>query len=155
VVCGLGREGAAYVLADLTVGGERPEGWARRVAAAAEAWEAQLVVAEKNQGGDMVESVLRAAHFGLPVRLVSATAGKAARAEPIALHFEAGRARLAGRFPELEDQLCGLTYAGYEGRSPGPSRGYGCFEGGAGPFSHKAPDKSGRGAYIREAIVAN
>ena len=122
VVCGLGREGAAYVLADLTVGGERPEGWARRVAAAAEAWEAQLVVAEKNQGGDMVESVLRAAHFGLPVRLVSATAGKAARAEPIALHFEAGRARLAGRFPELEDQLCGLTYAGYEGPGNSPDR---------------------------------
>jgi phage terminase large subunit-like protein len=122
LVCGLGANGLAYVLADLTVAGERPEGWARRVAAAAEAWDAQLVVAEKNQGGDMVESVLRAASFALPVRLVSATKGKAARAEPIALHFEAGRARLAGNFPDLEDQLCGLTYTGYEGPGNSPDR---------------------------------
>ncbi|MDQ4087456.1 MAG: terminase family protein, partial [Pseudomonadota bacterium] len=122
IVCGLGADGVAYVLADLTVAGERPEGWARRVAAAAEAWDAQLVVAEKNQGGDMVESVLRAAAFALPVRLVAATKGKAGRAEPIALHFEAGRAKLAGVFPELEDQLCGLTYSGYEGPGNSPDR---------------------------------
>ena len=64
----------------------------------------------------------RAARFGLPVRLVSATKKKAARAEPMALHFETGRARLAGRFPELEDQLCGLTYAGYEGPGNSPDR---------------------------------
>ena len=116
------QAGIAYILADLTVSGERPEGWARRVAAAADAWDAQKVVAEKNQGGDMVESVLRAADFGLPVKLVTATKGKAARAEPIALHFEAGRAKLAGSFPELEDQLCGLTYAGYEGPGASPDR---------------------------------
>lgn len=122
VVCALAPDGNAYVLADLTVAGERPEGWARRVAAAAEAWDAQKVVAEKNQGGDMVESVLRAAAFGLPVKLVAATKGKAARAEPIALHFETGRARLAGDFPDLEDQLCGLTYAGYEGPGASPDR---------------------------------
>jgi phage terminase large subunit-like protein len=118
----MGADDIAYVLADLTVEGERPEGWARRVAAAAEAWDAQEVVAEKNQGGDMVESVLRAAAFGLPVKLVTATKGKAARAEPIALHFEAGRARLAGHFPDLEDQLCGLTYTGYEGPGKSPDR---------------------------------
>jgi phage terminase large subunit-like protein len=122
IVCGLGQDACAYVLADLTVAGERPEGWARRVAAAAEAWGAQLVVAEKNQGGDMVESVLRAADFGLAVKLVTATKGKAARAEPIALHFEAGRAKLAGFFPDLEDQLCGLTYSGYEGPGNSPDR---------------------------------
>ena len=57
------------------------------------------MVAEKNQGSDMVESVLPAAAFGLPVELVAAIKGKAARAEPIALHFEAGRAKLAGNFP--------------------------------------------------------
>ena len=122
VVCGLDSDGIAWVLADLTVAGQRPEGWARRVAAAAEAWDAQKVVAEKNQGGDMVESVLRAASFALPVKLVAATKGKAARAEPIALHFETGRARLAGHFPELEDQLCGLTYAGFEGPGNSPDR---------------------------------
>jgi phage terminase large subunit-like protein len=121
VVCGMAGS-VGYVLADCTLAGARPEGWARRVAAAAQAWDAQLVVAEKNQGGDMVESVLRAASVGLPVRLVAATASKAARAEPIALLFETGRARLAGFFPALEDQLCGLTYAGYEGPGRSPDR---------------------------------
>jgi phage terminase large subunit-like protein len=52
----------------------------------------------------------------LPVRLVAATKSKAARAEPIALRFETGRARLAGHFPELEDQLCALTWEGYQGQ---------------------------------------
>jgi phage terminase large subunit-like protein len=115
-VCGMGQDGIAYVLADLTQAGLRPEAWARKVAAAADAWDAQLVVAEKNQGGDMIESVLRGVDSALPVRLVSATKGKAARAEPVALRFETGKARLAGRFPELEDQLCAMTYAGYEGQ---------------------------------------
>ena len=122
IVCGMAADGVAYVLADCTIAGARPEGWARRVAAAAQAWDAQLVVAEKNQGGEMVESVLRAASVGLPVRLVAATASKAARAEPIALRFETGRAKLAGFFPDLEDQLCGLTYAGYEGPGRSPDR---------------------------------
>ena len=122
VLCGLGRDGFAYVLADLTVAGERPEGWARRVAAAAEAWQAQKVVAEKNQGGDMVESVLRAADSRLPVKLVGAVPGKAARAEPVALRFETGRAKLAGAFPQLEDEMCALTYSGFEGESNSPDR---------------------------------
>jgi phage terminase large subunit-like protein len=52
----------------------------------------------------------------LPVRLVAATRSKAARAEPIALRFETGMARLAGHFPELEDQLCALTWSGYQGQ---------------------------------------
>ena len=73
------------------------------------------MVAEKNQGGDMIASVLRAVDANLPVRLVPATRSKAARAEPIALRFETGRAKLAGYFPELEDQLCALTWAGYQG----------------------------------------
>ena len=115
VVCGMGADGIAYVLADVTVAGLRPEGWARRAAAAAADWGAQLVVAEKNQGGDMVESVLRGVDSALPVRLVSATSSKAARAEPVALRFETGKARLAGRFAALEDELCAITYAGYEG----------------------------------------
>ena len=122
VVCGMGSDGIGYVLADHTVSGLRPEGWARRVADAAELWNAQRIVAEKNQGGDMVESVLRGADAGLPVKLVSATTGKAARAEPVALRFETGRARLAGHFPELEDELCAITYAGYSGSGRSPDR---------------------------------
>jgi phage terminase large subunit-like protein len=122
VVCAMDANGVAHVLADLSARGLRPEGWASRVAAAAEAWGAGSVVAEKNQGGDMVESVLRAAGCPVPVRLVHAVHGKPARAEPIALRFEKGEAKLAGAFPELEDQLCGLTYQGYHGPGPSPDR---------------------------------
>jgi phage terminase large subunit-like protein len=123
LVCGMGRDGVAYVLADSSVSGLRPEGWAAAVARAAEAWEADRVVAEKNMGGDMVESVLRNVEPGLPVRLVSASKGKAARAEPVAAAFERGKARLAGRFPELEDEMAGLTAGGgYEGPGRSPDR---------------------------------
>jgi phage terminase large subunit-like protein len=115
VVCGLDEDGIGWVLADLSARGLSPEAWARRVAEAAKLYGARKVVAEKNQGGDMIASVLRAADAALPVRLVPATKSKAVRAEPVALRFETGRARLAGRFPELEDQLCALTWSGYQG----------------------------------------
>jgi phage terminase large subunit-like protein len=123
VVCGLDADGVGYVLADGSAGGLSPEGWARAVAAAAEAHGADRIVAEKNQGGDMVGAVLRSAGIALPVTLVSATRGKAARAEPVAGLFEAGKARLAGRFPELEEQLGGLVAGGdYAGPGDSPDR---------------------------------
>jgi phage terminase large subunit-like protein len=123
VVCALGEDEVAYVLADCTVAGERPEGWARAVVRAAEAWGADRVAAEKNQGGDMVESVLRSVEADLSVRLVFAHGSKSARAEPVAARFETGRAKLAGRFPELEDEMAGLTYGGgYEGPGRSPDR---------------------------------
>jgi phage terminase large subunit-like protein len=122
VVCGLDADGVGHVLADRSAGGLSPEGWARAVAAAAEAHGADRVIAEKNQGGDMVGSVLRSAGIVLPITLVSATRGKAARAEPVAGLFEAGRARFAGRFAELEEQLAGLVPQGYEGPGDSPDR---------------------------------
>jgi phage terminase large subunit-like protein len=123
VVCALGENDVACVLADCSVAGERPEGWARAVARSAEAWGADRVVAEKNQGGEMVESVMRNAGVGLPVKLVHAKGSKAARAEPVAALFETGRAKLAGRFPELEDELAGLTHGGgYQGPGRSPDR---------------------------------
>jgi phage terminase large subunit-like protein len=123
VVCGLGSDGIAYVLADASVAGARPDGWARSVANAAGAWRADRIVAEGNQGGAMVENVLRSAGVMLPVRTVHARVGKAARAEPVAGLFEAGRARFAGAFPELEDELAGMTIAGgYEGPGRSPDR---------------------------------
>lgn len=123
VVCALGENDVAYAVADCTVAGERPEGWARVVVRAAEAWGADRVVAERNQGGEMVESVLRNIESGLPVRLDFAKESKSARAEPVAALFEVGRAKLAGRFPELEDELAGLTYGGgYEGPGRSPDR---------------------------------
>ena len=120
-MCGKDEDGVAWVLADLTARGLTPEAWARRVADAANEWGRRYtgvparVVAEKNQGGDMIASVLRAVDANLPIRLVPATKSKAVRAEPIALRFETARARLAGRFPDLEDQLCALTWSGYQG----------------------------------------
>jgi phage terminase large subunit-like protein len=123
VVVGKGEDGIGYVLADLSVSGLSPEGWARKVAAAAEAWGAHRVIAEKNNGGAMVASVLRGADVGLPVTLVHAADGKVARAEPVAVLFESGKAKLAGRFPALEDELAGLTYGGgYEGPGRSPDR---------------------------------
>jgi phage terminase large subunit-like protein len=122
VVCGR-LDGIDYVLADETCEGLRPEGWASRVAAAAAKWDADLVVAEANNGGAMVESVLRAAEADLKVRLVHASKGKVARAEPIALKFERGRAKLAGVFRKLEDEMAGLVAGGgYEGPGRSPDR---------------------------------
>lgn len=123
VVCALGEDGLARVLADCSVTKATPERWARRVAEAARAWGADRVVAEANMGGDMVRSVLRAAEISLPVRLVHASRGKAARAEPVAALYETGRVRHRGDFPCLEDELCGIMAAGgYEGPGRSPDR---------------------------------
>jgi phage terminase large subunit-like protein len=122
VVCARRGDGL-YVLADETVQGLSPEGWSNRVAAAAARWRASIVVAEANNGGAMVESVLKAADSGLRVKLVHASKGKVARAEPVALRFEAGRAFLAGSFPKLEDQMAGMIAGGaYEGPGRSPDR---------------------------------
>lgn len=123
VVCAAGHDGKFYVLEDASVAGLSPEGWARAVADAAARWRADRVVAEANNGGAMVASCLYAADVGLPVKLVHASRGKVARAEPVALRFEAKRAFFAGVFPELEDELAGLTIGGgYEGPGRSPDR---------------------------------
>ncbi len=130
VVCGLGRDGIGYVIDDASVAGRSPQGWALAVAQAAARWGADRVVAEANNGGTMVEAVLRAADSGLPVRLVHASRGKAARAEPVALLYAAGKVRHIGAFPDLEDELCGLTSGGgYEGPGRSPDRADACVWG--------------------------
>jgi phage terminase large subunit-like protein len=122
VVCGR-RGDDLYVIADETVEGLSPEGWANRVAAAAARWRASIVVAEANNGGAMVASVLKAADCPVKVKLVHASKGKVARAEPVALRFEAGKAFLAGSFPNLEDQMAGMIAGGaYEGPGRSPDR---------------------------------
>ncbi|MEZ5749254.1 MAG: terminase family protein [Caenibius sp.] len=124
VVAGVTANGLGIVLADCSVARPSPECWASAVANAAQQWQADRVIAEANQGGAMVEAVLRAAgHPGLPVRLVHASRGKAARAEPVAALYEAGRVHHAGLFARLEDQLCGLMAGGgYEGPGRSPDR---------------------------------
>lgn len=123
VVAGRAEDGTAHVLADASVQKASPERWARAVARTAGAWQVDKVVAESNQGGAMVASVLRAADISLPLKLVHASRGKVARAEPVAALYEAGRVRHAGTFPELEDELCGLIAGGaYQGPGRSPDR---------------------------------
>lgn len=123
VVAGVDTEGKAAVLADCSILKPSPERWAKAVARAAQAWDADRVVAEANQGGAMVASVLRAADITMPVKLVHASRGKVARAEPVAALYEAGRVRHAAMFARLEDELCGLMAGGsYEGPGRSPDR---------------------------------
>lgn len=124
IVCvGLGADDVGYVIEDASVSGLSPEGWAGVVAECAARHGADRVVAEANNGGDMVASVLRAADSGLPVRLVHASRGKSARAEPVAALYGRGRVRHVGAFAELEDELCGMVVGGaYEGPGRSPDR---------------------------------
>ncbi len=92
------------------------------MAAAAEVHGADRVVAETNQGGEMVKAVLRAAGVVLPVTPATATKSKAARAEPVAGLFESGKARFGGRFPELEEQLGRMVPEGYARARGSPDR---------------------------------
>jgi phage terminase large subunit-like protein len=120
---GEGEAAIGHVLGDHTVAGLSPEGWAGAVAAAANRWGADRVVAEANQGGDMVASVLCAADRRLPLVLRHAREPKAGRAEPVATLFIRGRAWFAGSFPELEDELAGLAPGRpYAGPSKSPDR---------------------------------
>lgn len=97
-----------YVLEDASLRGS-PEEWARAAVAAFDRWNADRIVAEANNGGEMIQTVIKTVRPGLPVELVHASRGKAVRAEPISALFEQGRAHMAGSFPELEDQLCCFT----------------------------------------------
>lgn len=115
------------VLADASVERASPERWARAVAEAAMRWGADRIVAEANQGGEMVRRVLEAERRHLPVELRFASAGKAARAEPVALAYARGRVAHAGVFAALEDQLCGMQAGGgYAGPGRSPDRADAC-----------------------------
>lgn len=119
VVAGLDGTGRAVVLADASVTGASPAGWANAVVRAFRHFDADRVVAEVNQGGDMVPAMLRSIDAVLPVTMVRATRGKFLRAEPVAALYEQGRVVHAGSFPELEDQMCDFGPDGLSsGRSP-------------------------------------
>jgi phage terminase large subunit-like protein len=115
VVAGRTR-GAARVLADRTVRGRSPQGWAGVVARAVAEFRAVRVVAEANQGGEMVEAVLKAAGVACPVKRVHARFDKRARAEPVAALYEQGRVTHAPGMEALEEELMGL--GGDGGDSP-------------------------------------
>jgi phage terminase large subunit-like protein len=119
VVAGVAADGNVWVLEDATVQGKKPHEWAGRVANAYHRHEADRVIAETNQGGNMVESVIRTVDPAIPVRPVRARRGKWLRAEPVAALYEQGRVRHARRFPLLEDEMCDFGPDGLSsGRSP-------------------------------------
>lgn len=123
IVAGVDEAGKGHVLADASVQGMAPEAWALAVSAAFERYQADRVVVEINNGGEMVESILRAASINLPVKAVRASRGKAARAEPVSALYAAGRVRHAHHFPALEDEMCGLVLGGgYVGPGDSPDR---------------------------------
>jgi predicted phage terminase large subunit-like protein len=105
IVAGVDRDGQAYVLDDLTCR-LPPDGWARRAVHGLEKWKADRIIAEANNGGQLVETVLRTVDPSLPLTLVHASRGKLTRAEPIAALYEQGKVHHVGGFPELEDELC-------------------------------------------------
>jgi predicted phage terminase large subunit-like protein len=105
IVAAKDDKGQFYVLDDRTCR-DTPDGWARRVLKALDDYNADRVVAEINQGGDMVTSVLRTQAPNLPITTVRASRGKYVRAEPVAALYEQGRVFHARPFPKLEDQLC-------------------------------------------------
>jgi len=111
------RDNRAYVLADRSKSGESPQGWATIVAQTAREFGAREIVAEKNQGGEMVRTVLAHGGCETAIRLVHASRGKAARAEPVAALYEQGRVIHCGAFPALEEELMALGSA-EGGRSP-------------------------------------
>lgn len=112
VAAGAAGEGAfrrAAVLADASAHGLRPTEWARRAINLAYDLAASTIVAEANNGGEMVRAVLHQVDSAMPVKLVHASQSKRARAEPVAALYEQGRVAHAGAFPELEDEMCGFT----------------------------------------------
>lgn len=118
VVAALGTDNHGYLLEDLS-GRYKPEQWGDIAASAFHRHKADLIVGEKNFGGAMVEAVVRAADANVPFKELTASRGKVVRAEPISALYEQGKIHHVGYFPELEDQLCAFTQAGYMGlRSP-------------------------------------
>lgn len=126
VVVGLATDNMAYVLADRTCN-LAPEGWARVAVTAYKEFKADRIVAEQNYGGDMVRALLHTVDPNVPVQVVTASRGKAIRAEPVSALYGYERdgvwhkdqVRHAGQFPQLEDQMLNFSTAGYLGdRSP-------------------------------------
>lgn len=109
VVCaGVSSDQIGHVLADES-GRYRPEEWARRAISLFDQYSADRIVAEVNNGGEMVEAVIRAQRPDIPFKAVRASRGKVTRAEPIAALYERGKVRHVGEFQALEDQMCSFT----------------------------------------------
>ncbi|WP_090270348.1 DNA-packaging protein [Thalassovita taeanensis] len=121
VVVGVRSGGAVsdwtgYVLEDASISAASPTQWARRAVQMMEKWGADRMVAEVNQGGDLVEAVVRQVDPMVPFKKVHASRGKVARAEPVAALYEQGRVWHLRGLGALEDQMCAMTAQGFEGK---------------------------------------
>ena len=115
IVGGMGPDQRGYVLEDCSRSGT-PMDWARRAIAAYHEHNADAIVIEVNQGGDMVKQTLNSVQPGLPIIEVRATRGKHVRAEPISSLYQQGRISHVGSFPKLENEMCQMTTDGYQGQ---------------------------------------
>jgi phage terminase large subunit-like protein len=119
IAAGVDANGAAYVIEDATCGGLSPPAWAARAVALYHRLQADALVVETNQGGEMATAVIRQIDAGVPVTSVRATRGKYLRAEPVSVLYAQGRVHHVGAFPELEDELCDFGPGGLSsGHSP-------------------------------------
>jgi len=110
VAAGVAENGRIYVLEDASVAGLSPAGWAAKAIAVWRRLHADALVVEVNQGGDMVRAVIGEQDRSVPVTAVRASRGKWLRAEPVAALYEQGRVKHAGKFPELEDEMCDFIF---------------------------------------------
>ncbi len=117
IVAGRDAEGCLWVLEDASRHAP-PNQWARRIAQLSRTWRANRLVAEVNQGGNLVTDVLRSQGIRLPIQTVRARHGKALRAEPVAAAYAEGKVFHAGRFDALEDQMCACVPGEKPGTSP-------------------------------------
>lgn len=115
VAAGRAPDGTLYILADETAGGLSPAGWAAKAIVLWRRLQADALVVEVNQGGDMVRAVIAQADPCVPVTAVRANRGKWLRAEPVAALYEQGRVKHAGVFAALEDEMCDFGLDGLSG----------------------------------------
>jgi phage terminase large subunit-like protein len=118
VAAGRAEDGTIYVIEDASVAGLTPQGWAMKAVSLWRRLQADSLIAEANQGGDMVKAVINEADREVPVVLKHATRGKYHRAEPVAQLYEQGRVKHVGVYPALEDEMCDF---GIDGLSSGKS----------------------------------
>jgi len=117
---GFGAQAVVYVLHDATVQGLKPVEWAALAVELWRDWDADYLLAEINQGGEMVDAVLNAIESEAPLRTVYASKSKTARAEPVAALYERGKVKHLRGLAELEDELC--TLGAFEGPKKSPDR---------------------------------
>lgn len=118
MVVGLGTDGNAYVLEDVTVKAG-PATWGRVATTAFDRHAADCIVGETNYGGAMVQHTIQVSRPRTPFKAVTASRGKYVRAEPFSALYEQGKVRHVGRFVQLEEELAGFSSAGYTGgKSP-------------------------------------